>query len=244
MKSGARKKTQSATTRRKARGKNAKASVKAAAGKAAAKKTARRAKPPGKTAKARKGTGTMPRRVSAVTVAPPLAEQALHWTEQLSDGTHVIIRPIRKSDAPLEREFISRLSPEARRMRFLGQIGAPSDELIRRMTDLDYTRDMAFVAIVHRDGKKQEIGVSRYSMSADGKFCECAVTVSDEWRHRGLATLLMRHLIDVAKARGVRTMVSFDAVENLEMRQLAGALGFERQPDPDDRMMVIHRLAL
>ena len=208
--------------------------------KRAMKKSVRKAKPPARTAATVKRTG--PRRVTAT--ARPIADQALNWTEQLSDGTHVIIRPIRKTDAQLEREFIGRLSPEARRMRFLGQIGTPSEDLVRRLTDLDYARDMAFVAVVHRDGKKQEIGVSRYSMSSDGKICECAVTVSDEWRHRGLATLLMRHLIDVAKARGVRTMVSFDAVENLEMRQLATALGFERRPDPDDRMMVIHRLAL
>ena len=169
---------------------------------------------------------------------------ALHWTEELRDGTHVIIRPIDKRDAALERRFIERLSPESRRMRFLGQISVPSEAMIRQLTDVDYRKDMAFIALVHRDGETQEIGVSRFSTSADGTSCECAVTVSDEWHNRGLATILMRHLIDVARERGIRTMVSYDAVENNDMRQLADFLGFARRADPDDSHMVIHRLAL
>lgn len=167
-----------------------------------------------------------------------------HWTERLSDGTHVIVRTIEKRDAGLEREFIERLSPEARRTRFFGGIGSPSDDLIRRLTDIDYRHDMAFIALVHRDGKTLEVGVSRYSLSADGKFCECAVTVSDEWRHRGLATLLMRHLIDTARARGIRKMVSYDLATNVDMRQLADSLGFVRQADPADATLVIHSLDL
>src|SRR5262249_28294387 len=110
----------------------------------------------------------------------------LKWADTLADGTHVIIRPIAPKDARIEREFIERLSPESRRLRFLGQIGAPSDEMVRRFVDIDYDRDMAFVALVHRDNRTQEIGVSRYARGSNGLSCECAVTVSDEWRHRGL----------------------------------------------------------
>jgi len=86
--------------------------------------------------------------------------------------------------------------------------------------------------------------VSRYSASADGKFSECAITVSDEWHNKGLATLLMRHLIDVARAHGIRKMVSYDAIDNVEMRTLASFLGFSRQADPADPGMVFHSLAL
>ena len=174
----------------------------------------------------------------------PAANANLHWTEVLRDGTHVIVRPIGKQDAVRERSFIERLSPESRRLRFLGQMNVPSEALVRQFTDIDYEHDMAFVALVHRDNETLEIGVSRYSTSADGKSCECAVTVSDEWRNKGLASILMRHLIEVARARGIRTMVSYDAVENTDMRQLADYLGFRRTTDPDDPHMVIHRLAL
>jgi GNAT superfamily N-acetyltransferase len=126
----------------------------------------------------------------------------------------------------------------------LGQIREPSDEMLRRLTDIDYKNEMAFIALVHRDGQTQEIGVARYSTSADGKFCECAITVSDEWHYKGLATLLMHHLIDVARTRGIRTMVSYDAIDNGQMRELATFLGFKRKPDPADSGMVVHTLTL
>ena len=74
-------------------------------------------------------------------VAKPTAQS--HWIEKLTDGTPVTIRPIRKDDAELEREFIKRLSPASRRMRFLGQMNEPGDELIRSLTDIDYVRNTA-----------------------------------------------------------------------------------------------------
>jgi GNAT superfamily N-acetyltransferase len=190
--------------------------------------------------RARKPAGTKP----APTAVPAIDSSVLRWTDALRDGTHVIIRAIGKRDAAIERRFIERLSPESRRMRFLGQLKTPSEDMIRQLTDIDYKRDMAFIALVHRDSETREIGVSRYSIAADGKSCECAVTVADDWHNKGLATLLMRHLIDVARSRGIRSMVSYDAMENSQMRQLAQFLGFERRTDPEDAHMVIHRLTL
>jgi L-amino acid N-acyltransferase YncA len=57
-----------------------------------------------------------------------------------------------------------------------------------------------------------------------------------------MGTLLMRHLIDNARARGVQEMVSLDAADNTEMRALADYLGFSREADPLDATQVIHRL--
>lgn len=175
-------------------------------------------------------------------LAPPA--NASEWAEVLRDGSRVAIRLLRKGDAALERDFIKRLSPASRRMRFLGGVREPSDALVRELTDLDYQRKMAFVAIGQDAGKPRAIGVSRYSLTPDGKSCECAVTVSDEWQGKGLGTLLMRHLIDVARQQGIRSMFSIDAVGNSRMHELARDLGFVREGDPDNATQVIHRLAL
>ena len=171
-------------------------------------------------------------------------QNAPEWIETLRDGSHVTIRMLHKEDAGLERSFIERLSPESRRMRFLGQVGGADEAFFQKLTDLDYRHDMAFVALVERDGAMREIGVSRYALSSDGKSCECAVTVSDDWQGKGLGTVLMRHLIDIARERGIDSMVSFDAAENWRMQELAHDLGFTREPDPDDPTQVIHRLRL
>lgn len=165
------------------------------------------------------------------------------WEETLRDGSRVLIRALRKSDAELERAFIKRLSPESRRMRFLAQINEPSNALIRSLTDLDET-DLAFVALVHRDGEKREVGVSRYSMLPDGTSCECAVTVDDEWQNKGLGTALMRHLMEIAHRRGLRSLISTDSAENHRMRELARDLGFTCRTDPQDPRQVTYRLEL
>lgn len=166
------------------------------------------------------------------------------WHEKLRDGITVLIRSIRPSDLELERRFIKDLSPQARRFRFLGEIKSPSPALLKQLTQLDPARDVAFVALIADGAEKREIGVSRFNMRADGLTCECAVTVSDDWRNKGLATTLMRHLIGVARERGIECMYSMDAAENHEMRELSEHLGFVRKPDPDDSAQVLHTLDL
>jgi GNAT superfamily N-acetyltransferase len=174
----------------------------------------------------------------------PLSAEMPHWEHTLRNGTAVTIRPLRKDDAELERRFIDSLSAQSRRFRFLGQISCASPELVRRLTDIDYVHDVAFVAVATIDGERREIGVARYSVAEDGRSCECAVTVGDDFHGQGLGTLLMTHLIDVARGRGIGDMFSIDSAENSAMRELALSLGFRREPDPDDASQVIHRLSL
>jgi GNAT superfamily N-acetyltransferase len=166
------------------------------------------------------------------------------WSETLRDRSQVLIRPIQPEDAAAERSFIEGLTPEARRFRFLGQVKSPSDAMIERLTHIDYVKQVAFVAIVPGDGGDRIVGVSRYATDEGETNCECAVTVSDDWQDRGLGTLLMRHLIEVARARGIRRMVSVDSADNGRMRDLAEHLGFHARLDPEDASQVIHELAL
>src|SRR5690606_10094365 len=60
------------------------------------------------------------------------------WNERLRDGSQVLIRPIRSEDGPAELAFIEALSLNARHNRFLGQIGHPSDAMVRRFVELDF----------------------------------------------------------------------------------------------------------
>jgi len=176
---------------------------------------------------------------------PPFpALQGEHWIEALNDGSHVLIRPIRPEDRERESDFIARLSPEARHFRFLGEVNPTDRNLLDRMTHVDGHTTMAFVALVHDNGVLREVGVSRYSATADAKRCECAVTVADDWRHRGLAVTLMRHLIDMARRNGFRQMFSIDAGSNQPMRELAHFLGFTCKRDPDDATQIISTLDL
>ena len=154
----------------------------------------------------------------------------MQWHEKLRDGTSVLIRPIHAADAALEREFIERLSPESRRYRFLGILKTPSPELLRQFTHPEAVRGVAFVALTGTGVEKREIGVSRYSASPDGASCECAVAVSDEWQGKGLATLLMRPLINIARAHGIGHMYSIDANDKSTDARTRRAHGFPTHP--------------
>ncbi|WLI15596.1 MULTISPECIES: GNAT family N-acetyltransferase [Pseudomonas] len=164
-----------------------------------------------------------------------------YWIEALRDGRHVLIRPLLEKDRDLEYAFIKRLSPESRHMRFLAQINEPGGAMLDQLMDTDNKQRMAYIALVHENGKLIEIGVSRYAATAEHE-CECAVTVADEWQHLGLGTILMEHLIKAARRNGFIQMYSIDAASNAPMRDLAKALGFDRHNDPDDSRQVIHRL--
>jgi GNAT superfamily N-acetyltransferase len=167
----------------------------------------------------------------------PIEEQVV-----LRDGTHAVVRPIHAGDVELERRFIEALSPSSRRFRFLETMSSPSDALLRQLTAIDPSTDAAFVALIADGDQQREIGVARFSARPDGHDCEFAVTVSDAWQRKGLGTVLMKRLIDVAKARGIAAMHSNDSAENTCMRQFADHLGMRHQRDPDDSTLVRYTL--
>jgi GNAT superfamily N-acetyltransferase len=164
------------------------------------------------------------------------------WNEQLRDGTPVLIRPINKDDAQRERNFIEALSSQSRYYRFLQNMKHASPELVRRFTETDPQREVALVALPVNHDSPPIIGVSRFSRCDDAASCECAVVVADEWQKRGLGTLLMRHLIEIARSQGVAGLYSIDIAENRPMQELASHLGFHRRVSPDDPSLVEHRL--
>lgn len=180
--------------------------------------------------------------------ALPAADAADHFlpytVETLADQRKVLIRPMNPGDADAERDFITALSPQSRRYRFQEQIREPSPEMVARLVDVDHVNDEAFVALSEDSEFKTIVGVSRYAVSTDPLVCEIAVTVRDDWQGRGLGTVLMHRLIDAARERGIKRMVSLDFAENREMAHLAHHLGFTTESDPDDRAQVLHTLAL
>ena len=185
---------------------------------------------------------------AAATGSDPGSErgsQFLPYTvETLSDQRKVMIRPMNPGDADAERDFIVALSPQSRRYRFQEQIGEPSPEMVAKLVDIDHINDEAFIALSEDSGHTRIVGVSRYAVGNDPLQCEIAVTVLDDWQGHGLGTLLMQQLIEAARERGIKRMVSLDFAENQEMTHLAHHLGFVTNSDPGDRTQVIHTLDL
>jgi GNAT superfamily N-acetyltransferase len=164
--------------------------------------------------------------------------KAMAVPERLRNGSMVTIRPIHASDIELERRFIEALSPQSRRFRFLATIKSPSEALLKQLTNINPLTDVAFVALVGSGAGEYEVGVARFSALAQGTDCEFAITVADAWRHKGLGSLLMRRLIDAARARHIHAMHSSDFADNEAMRGFSERLGFAHQRDPEDTTLV------
>jgi acetyltransferase len=116
--------------------------------------------------------------------------------------------------------------------------------MVARLTQIDYDREMAFIATVDQDGKEVEVGVCRYAVNPGGDSCEFAIVVSDDWQHRGLARKLMLVLIDAARSRGLKFMEGDFLSNNERMLKFVAGLGFTLSNSPDDNSIKHGVLAL
>lgn len=153
---------------------------------------------------------------------------------QLSDGTEIVIRPIRPEDAEIEQAFIRALSPESRYFRFMNSISELSLEMLVRFTQIDYHNEMALIAVWSGDDGEEEIGVVRYMTNVDKRTCEFALVVSDQWQGKGIARLLMRNLIEIARDRGLEVMEGQVLSNNFRMLDLMARLNFRISNDPTE----------
>ena len=104
-----------------------------------------------------------------------------------------------------------------------------------RFTQIDYDRDMAFVAVqIDPEGKPEQLGVSRYVANPDGETVEFALTVADSWQKRGLGRKLMQVLIDCARSKGFSAVVGEVLSDNTKMLNLMTSLGFKILANPED----------
>ena len=155
-------------------------------------------------------------------------------TLTLADGTPITLRPIRAADAGIEQEFVRGLSDESRYFRFMDMLRELSPQMLKQMTDIDYHDQMALIAVTRRHDREFQLAVGRYVVFPNGHDCEFAVVVGDEWQTKGIATTLMRVLIEAARKRGLTTMIGEVLASNTRMLHFVRKLGFHAAADPQD----------
>jgi GNAT superfamily N-acetyltransferase len=137
----------------------------------------------------------------------------------LRDGTEVLISRLTPADAPLLADAFARLSEESRRLRFLGPKPNLSSSELRYLTQVDGHNHEALCAIDPSTGRGVAIG--RFVRdAADPHRAEVAITVADDWQHRGLGKLLLTRLADRAREEGVRSFTALVAQDNRNMHGL------------------------
>jgi acyl-CoA synthetase (NDP forming)/RimJ/RimL family protein N-acetyltransferase len=137
-----------------------------------------------------------------------------HWEADvlLRDGRTAHLRPIRPDDAELMVDFYSRVSEESKYFRFFTPMPTLSEKDVRRFTNVDHHDRVAFV--MELGG--QMIAVGRYDVVQDGE-AEVAFLVEDRHQGRGIAQLLLEHLAQAGRERGVRRFVAEVLPDNQKM---------------------------
>ena len=150
---------------------------------------------------------------------------------QTWNGRQIVVRPIRPEDEAQHRRFFEALDAEDIRMRvFSTRNELPRSELAR-LTQIDYDREMAFIAEgADAQGCAETLGVARTVSDPDNVEAEFAIIVRSDLKGQGLGTLLFERLIEHARRRGIERLVGFVLRENTRMLQLSTAMGFKADP--------------
>ncbi|MCL2427660.1 MAG: GNAT family N-acetyltransferase [Alphaproteobacteria bacterium] len=155
-------------------------------------------------------------------ITPYPAELVEEWT---SGGERLTIRPIRPEDAQQHGAWFHRLSPEDVRFRFFSAMRDLQPEYIARLTQVDYDREMAFVAVRATTG--ETVGVSRIVVESDERSAEFAIAVQPDIKGKGLGKQLMRKLLEWGRAHGIEEIIGHILADNAPMLAFVRRLGFE-----------------
>jgi RimJ/RimL family protein N-acetyltransferase len=176
--------------------------------------------------------------------ATPPAARFRRRTVALRDGRRVTLRAVQPGDAAEIGQAFARLSADSRYMRFLQHKKELDPAVVARGLSPLAGREFAQVATVPAADGIDIVGGARYVAGTAPGCCEFSITVADDWRGTGLATRLLRALMQQAARDGYSFIEGLVLSENEAMLALARGLRFSVAPWAQDATVTIVRKAL
>jgi len=163
----------------------------------------------------------------AIRPYPNQLEETLDW-----QGRKLTLRPIRPEDEAQHLAFLAQLDPLDVRMRVFYSRRHIEHSELARLTQIDYTREMAFIATAALPGGGEEtLGVARAATDPDNIAAEFAIVVRSDLKGGGLGLLLMHKLIAYQRSQGTQRLLGTVLSENRRMLELARELGFSAEAE-------------
>jgi RimJ/RimL family protein N-acetyltransferase len=157
------------------------------------------------------------------------------WERHIVLGTswRIFVRPLKPDDEGLIRDLLVHVNKEDLRLRFFDSIKEFSPEFIARLTQLDYARAIAFVAI--DETSRDTLGVVRLHGDETRTSGEFAILLRSALKGRGLGWYLMQMIIEYANAEGFKRIEGQILHENTVMLKMCRELGFGVKTHSEDR---------
>ncbi len=167
---------------------------------------------------------------------PVVHRSPLHWEADilLRDGRAAHIRPIRPDDAELLVEFYARVSDESKYYRFFSPMPTLSERDVHRFTHVDHDQRVAFVVLV----AEKMIAVGRYDALGGGE-AEVAFLVEDAHQGRGIGQVLLEHLAQAGRERGIEKFVAEVLPDNQPMIHTFRDAGYQVVSGYEDGVLAL-----
>ena len=165
--------------------------------------------------------------------------------ERLRDGRGVLIRAIRADDKAALEEGLRRMSDESAYFRFFGIKHAASAGELAYFTEVDFQQHVALAAVVEEAGPRV-VGVGRYIVCDEvgpKSAAEIAFAVDDAHQGLGIATILLGHLVKIARAAGIAEFRASVMSGNAKMRRVLARSGLPQETEEADGVVGV-RMAL
>jgi RimJ/RimL family protein N-acetyltransferase/acyl CoA:acetate/3-ketoacid CoA transferase beta subunit len=128
----------------------------------------------------------------------------LEKTDTLRDGTEIFFRPVKPTDEASLSEMLYSLSPTSVRTRYMSQTMRFPHKDLQKQTNIDYERNLAIVGTVPGVSEEQVVAIAQYFLDPKTQFAEVAFVVQDEWQQKGMGTLLLQYITQIARQRGIK----------------------------------------
>ncbi|NBC18872.1 MAG: N-acetyltransferase [Bacteroidetes bacterium] len=145
---------------------------------------------------------------------------------RLADGTPVEFHTITPEDRERIREGFALVSEQSRYLRFFAPLNDLSDQQLEYLTDVDQDEHVAWGIIDLAHPEQPGLGVGRFIRDpSEADVAEVAVTVADEFQHRGVGSALFGILYLRAMDLGVQTLRAYILPENRFIAEILSQLG-------------------
>lgn len=159
---------------------------------------------------------------------------------QLKDGQYCLFRPILPEDEPQLRAFIAQVTKEDLYYRYFSEINEFTHEDLANMTQIDYDREMAIVAVRQYNGNDEIIGVTRAISDADNIDAEFSVLVRSDLKGLGMGRRLLEKMIRYTRDHGLQQLNGITMPHNSGMITLARKLNFRVNIQLDDGIVSLN----